>query len=67
MQAYVSRPFNSVRLSNILSIQNQNVDDGVEGGCSVNEEQAERSKEASFKVLDAYFDAGGNFIDTTSV
>lgn len=24
-------------------------------------------KEASFKLLDAYFDAGGNFIDTASV
>ena len=24
-------------------------------------------KEASFKLLDAYFDAGGNFIDTANV
>ena len=24
------------------------------------------TKEASFKLLDAYFDAGGNFIDTAN-
>ncbi|EED77078.1 predicted protein [Postia placenta Mad-698-R] len=43
----------------------------VLGGMSIGVKWAERGfgamdKESSFKLLDAYFDAGGNFIDTAS-
>lgn len=37
------------------------------GGMSIGDQWAklgEMSKESSFKLLDAYFDNGGNFIDT---
>jgi aryl-alcohol dehydrogenase-like predicted oxidoreductase len=31
-----------------------------------NEAAGEMSKESSMKLLDAYFDSGGNFIDTAN-
>ncbi|KIJ32722.1 hypothetical protein M422DRAFT_234008 [Sphaerobolus stellatus SS14] len=42
------------------------------GGMSIGDKWAATgfgtmNKESSFKLLDAYFDAGGNFIDTASI
>ena len=38
---------------------------GVQGN-KVGEDTSESDKEASFRLLDAYFEAGGNFIDTAN-
>lgn len=54
----VLSPFSSVRVSPLAL-----------GGGSIGEKQGSpfgADKAISFKLLDAYFDAGGNFIDTAN-
>lgn len=36
------------------------------GGMSIGDKWGNSTKEASFKVMDAYYEAGGNFIDTSN-
>lgn len=56
----VLSPFSSIRVSP-LALGGANIGD------KWNAKFGDMNKESSFKLLDAYFDAGGNFIDTANV